>query len=403
MPMKIPKTERGTRPGSMEAHLTHICWIILSVFLNDVLAGDWSVNVPSQICAVKNSSVVLPCSYDFPQSRDGQEIQVKSEMWCLGNERCITPRYVYHSAGILLEPSYQSRVEYLGQIGSKNCSLKISGLQESDSGTYVFYLITNHTTEKMPAQRGLQLLVSGSSSDLPVLAGPSPVTAEGESVSLSCCSPDPNAEVLWFKSSSPEPKHRGAEWTISKATRDDSGEYYCQTTTKDQVKRSKTLVLDVQYPPQNTIISVSPQEETEAGRPLTLTCSSEANPPVLTYTWYKGEACGSKVDTSFHKSVQSSATEAGRGLTLSRINISSASNDLHCCVSRNRHGSQKSTIQVGTPSGDGTNSGGKMVLIGVTIAVLLAVIAIIAFIIKRRKKSSRNQSYALAPTASAEP
>lgn len=381
----------------METYITHICWMFVSVFLRGIIAGDWSVNVPLQICALKGSSVVLPCSYDFPQGRDGQEIQVKSEMWCLGNDRCITPRYIYHSAGILLEPSYRGRVEYLGNIGSKNCSLKISGLQESDSGTYVFYLITNHTTEKMPAQRGLQLLVSGSPSNISVLAGPSPVVVEGESVTLSCCILGPHDEVQWLKSSSSEPKHRGAEWTIRKAKDEDSGRYYCQVRTKDQVHKSQELLLDVQYPPRNIKISASPPVETEEGRPVTLNCSSEANPPVLTYNWYRGAACDSGADTSSYKSVQSSATVIGEGLTISRISVSSEPSEVHCCVSRNRHGSQRSSIQVGT------SSGGRMVLLGVTIAVLLAIIAIIAFVMKRRKKSSRNQSYALAPTTSAEP
>lgn len=70
-------------------------------------------------------------------------------------------RYVFHSAGILPDPSYQGRVEYFGQPGTNNCSLKISDLRQSDSGTYVFYLITDHPSEKMPAQSGIQLLVAG--------------------------------------------------------------------------------------------------------------------------------------------------------------------------------------------------------------------------------------------------
>lgn len=123
-----------------------------------------------------------------------QQYTVLSEMWCLGNGRCITPKYslrakkkknfpsvqqrirkilikrpnlflclsyVFHSAGILPEPSFQGRVDYLGRPGTKNCSLRISDLRESDSGTYVFYLITDHPTEKMPDQSGIQLLVAG--------------------------------------------------------------------------------------------------------------------------------------------------------------------------------------------------------------------------------------------------
>lgn len=70
-------------------------------------------------------------------------------------------RYVFHSAGILPDPSFVGRVEYFGQPGTNNCSLRISELRQSDSGTYVFYLITDHPTEKMPDQSGIQLLVAG--------------------------------------------------------------------------------------------------------------------------------------------------------------------------------------------------------------------------------------------------
>lgn len=70
-------------------------------------------------------------------------------------------RYVFHSDGILQDPAYNDRVEYLGAPASRNCSLKISDVRESDSGTYVFYVITNHPAQKMPEQSGVQLLVAG--------------------------------------------------------------------------------------------------------------------------------------------------------------------------------------------------------------------------------------------------
>lgn len=38
------------------------------------LASDWSVQLPvSPVCAVVGSSVVLPCSFDFPQSSNESE------------------------------------------------------------------------------------------------------------------------------------------------------------------------------------------------------------------------------------------------------------------------------------------------------------------------------------------
>ena len=69
--------------------------------------------------------------------------------------------YVYHSAGVSLDPAYSDRVKFLGQPGTKICSLQISGIRKSDGGAYVFYAIPSHPTQKMPPQTGVQLLVAG--------------------------------------------------------------------------------------------------------------------------------------------------------------------------------------------------------------------------------------------------
>ncbi|TDH12143.1 hypothetical protein EPR50_G00068000 [Perca flavescens] len=388
------------------------CWLLLTLSLKGIFAGDWSVGLPSSpICAVIGSSVVLPCSYDYPQSsnetkeegrlssqgggEEGQKYKVLSEMWCLEDSRCITPRYVFHSDGVFPDPSYQSRVEYLGQPGTKNCSLRISDLKQSDSGTYVFYLITSHPTQKMPEQSGTQLLVTDSSSAVTVSASPSSDITVGGALRLACCSPaaSPQARYRWYRSTSTSPKHTGQVWNISKVTSDESGSYYCQIQTGEKVQNSTMLLVDVEYSPQNTAVSVSPAGELQDGLPVTLTCSSDANPPVRTFTWYKGEACLSTADKSFHQARQSTATPTGRRPTLSRANITTQEYGQHCCVARNRHGSQTKAVTL-----QGPRATTPLMLIGVTIGVLLAIVAIVTILLTRRRKSSRHQSYVLTNT-----
>uniref|UniRef100_A0A8D0CQ84 B-cell receptor CD22 n=1 Tax=Sander lucioperca TaxID=283035 RepID=A0A8D0CQ84_SANLU len=264
----------------MGGRVAQSCWLLLTLSLKGILAGDWSVYLPSSpICAVIGSSVVLPCSYDYPQSsnetkeegrlssqgggEEGQKYKVLSEMWCLEDSRCITPRYVFHSDGVFPDPSYQSRVEYLGQPGTKNCSLRISDLKQSDSGTYVFYLITSHPTQKMPEQSGTQLLVTDSPSAVTVSASPSSAITEGGALRLACCSPaaSPQARYRWYRSTSTSPRHIGQVWNISEVTSDDSGSYYCQIQTGEKVQNSTVLLVDVEYSPQNTAVSVSPAGE----------------------------------------------------------------------------------------------------------------------------------------------
>ncbi|XP_073728603.1 myelin-associated glycoprotein isoform X1 [Misgurnus anguillicaudatus] len=143
----------------MVANLLPGIWTLMS--LSGIFAADWMVRVPKDpVYAYVKSSVVLPCTFDYPESSDqGTALTVLSKMWCLNQSHCITPRYVYHSEGIFPEPSYQGRVKFLGQKGNKNCSLKISDLRSEDSGVYVFRFITNHK-EKLPGQKGVTLHVT---------------------------------------------------------------------------------------------------------------------------------------------------------------------------------------------------------------------------------------------------
>ncbi|XP_063055515.1 programmed cell death protein 1-like isoform X2 [Engraulis encrasicolus] len=127
------------------------------------LCASWVVKMPTgPLKALVNSSIVLPCSYDYPEQfcpAMNRTCEVLSEMWCLNQESCITQRYVHHSAGIFPEPAYAGRVTYLGTLGSRNCSLRISELRASDSGVYVFRFITEHPAAKLPGQRGIRLVV----------------------------------------------------------------------------------------------------------------------------------------------------------------------------------------------------------------------------------------------------
>ncbi|XP_029694114.1 sialoadhesin-like isoform X1 [Takifugu rubripes] len=400
----------------METSLS--CWLLLTLCLKSTLAGDWSVQLPVRpVCAVVRSSVVLPCSFDFPQSSnesekvggllaqdDGGEVQqykVLSEMWCLGNSRCVTPKYVFHSAGILLDPSFMGRVEYFGQPGTNNCSLRISDLRQSDSGTYVFYLITDHPTEKMPDQSGIQLLVavSDSSGAVTVAAGPSSRVTEGEALRLACCSPAAGQRVdyTWFKSAAVGPGHPGQVWNISQATSADSGGYVCQTRTGDQAQNSTVLNIEVEYSPRDTAVSVSPV----GGRlPVTLTCTSDANPPVRAFAWYRGAACQPSADKSSHPARWSTADPAGTGRTFSTSNIPAEEYGEHCCVAGNRHGSQTDTVTLRSPRTitPSDSSESRLLPIGVGVGVLLVVVAVAVCVITRKQKSTRQSSYVLAQT-----
>ncbi|KAG5278050.1 hypothetical protein AALO_G00094640 [Alosa alosa] len=71
-------------------------------------------------------------------------------------------------------------------------------------------------------------------------------------------------------------------------TYEDEGNYTCAVRGHEG-HPSPAHMLNVQYSPRNTVVSRNPSNETLEGDSVTLTCSSDANPPVENYTWFKDQ------------------------------------------------------------------------------------------------------------------
>ncbi|XP_064176114.1 B-cell receptor CD22-like, partial [Anguilla rostrata] len=125
-----------------------------------------------------------------------------------------------------------------------------------------------------------------------VSVSPSGEIVEGSSVTLTCSSDanPPAQRYTWYKNNSAVSSETGGpedSYTIKNITLQDAGEYYCAAGNGIGTKRSPPNRLDVKYPPKSVSVSVSPSGEIEEGSSVTLTCSSDANPPVKRYTWYQ--------------------------------------------------------------------------------------------------------------------
>ncbi|XP_061111005.1 B-cell receptor CD22-like [Conger conger] len=162
---------------------------------------------------------------------------------------------------------------------------------------------------------------------------------EGSSVALTCSS-DANPPVnryTWLKGNRTVSSETGgpeARYTIKYITQQDAGEYYCEAGNWIETHRSPPKFLDVQYSPKNTSVSVSPSGEIVEGSSVTLTCSSDADPPVQNYTWFKKNETG--------------VWQAGSGQSLNFSNFRSWNSGQYYCVSENKHGAQNSTALLAT-------------------------------------------------------
>ncbi|XP_076118420.1 uncharacterized protein LOC143099218 [Alosa pseudoharengus] len=87
------------------------------------------------------------------------------------------------------------------------------------------------------------------------------------------------------------------------------------------------MTLSVVFPPKNTSVSIRYGVEVNRGSSVTLTCSSDANPPVENYTWFK----------------VNESTPVGSGQQYNITNITSEDGGQYYCEARNKYGAENST------------------------------------------------------------
>ncbi|KAL7883514.1 hypothetical protein SRHO_G00011720 [Serrasalmus rhombeus] len=124
-----------------------------------------------------------------------------------------------------------------------------------------------------------------------VFSRPSGGILEGRSVTLTCSS-DANPPVesyTWFKRSGTEDSQiwTGQNYTIEYISVEDSYKYKCRASNRHRSVFSEYTPLDILYGPKRVQVSSKPFGGIMEGGSMTLTCSSEANPSVKSYTWFK--------------------------------------------------------------------------------------------------------------------
>ncbi|XP_029354670.1 B-cell receptor CD22-like isoform X2 [Echeneis naucrates] len=190
---------------------------------------------------------------------------------------------------------------------------------------------------------------------------PSAEMVEGSSVTLTCSSDaNPAANITWYKEK--QILFQGAEgvYRFPSIRPEDGGFYYCKCQNEYGQNKSESLHIDVQYPPKNILVSVSPSAEMVEGNSVNLSCSSDAN-PAADYTWYKeGE---------------DSPKASGQIFTITDLRPEHSGN--YYCVAKNTRGPgsslfNKTALMV-------SREAWKSVAIGTILALLFAIILLSIF------------------------
>ncbi|KAL6482108.1 hypothetical protein MHYP_G00101880 [Metynnis hypsauchen] len=201
----------------------------------------------------------------------------------------------------------------------KNNQLHLQTVSSEDAGSYSC------------AGRGSQHLHSTAHSlrvryppkRVSVSISPSGEIVEGSSVTLTCSSDGypPVKIYTWFKGSTPVGE--GKTYSIPNIRSEDSREYTCQSRNDHGERRSTAVYLNVLYPPKNVSVFISSSGHILVGFSVNLTCSSDGNPPVQNYTWFK----------------EGGTSPVGSGHSYSPLQSGS-----YYCEAQNQHGAQRSDL-----------------------------------------------------------
>uniref|UniRef100_A0A3B4C815 Ig-like domain-containing protein n=1 Tax=Pygocentrus nattereri TaxID=42514 RepID=A0A3B4C815_PYGNA len=113
----------------METLRKFYLFFVISV---SVAKGDsWHLEVPPSVVGLEGSCVVIPCLLSYP-GPDRKASDLTGIWFTDSNE------IVYHSSTTKISTNFQHRTSLLGELRHRNCSLKISPLQHTDSGPFTF-------------------------------------------------------------------------------------------------------------------------------------------------------------------------------------------------------------------------------------------------------------------------
>ncbi|XP_073670618.1 B-cell receptor CD22-like [Paramisgurnus dabryanus] len=252
--------------------------LIVLFMIHGVYSADdgWGVNYSSSsICALKGSTVIINCTYKYPTGH-----QIMKVFWT----KAVVRQQKNYFTDLSDDSEYSQRIQYLGD-KHHDCTMRLTDVRQTDSHKYYFRFITDKPDVKWFGVPGVTLNIT----DLQVESSGERVT-EGHSVTLTCksrCSLTDRSTFIWFKNtqSLSERTDRNNQLILQSVRREDAGNYSC--AVQGHKLTSPHQYLNVIYAPDKPVISINPSGEIMEGDSVTLICSSDANPPVQIYTWFK--------------------------------------------------------------------------------------------------------------------
>ncbi|KAI4879309.1 hypothetical protein NFI96_021626 [Prochilodus magdalenae] len=270
------------------------CLVLQAVWWELIESEEWSVTMPLEISVLSKSCAVIPCTFTRPPSHKPSDI-----IWYSYSSTKYPIVYSKKPEDII-EP-FRGRTEFVGDVESGNCSLRINYVLPAMNEYYLYPWVDAHVVQHKFYHTTVKLKVQVSTAEtIPaVQLAVEGTPKEGETLRVSC-------SVVHTCPSSPPTLSFGDTTGDIQRNQTDLGQGYWRAENtisfparvSDQGKTVGCWVghpgwavvpswveINIHYAPRSVHVSAESSMALVGGN-ITLECRSEANPPAYSFLWY---------------------------------------------------------------------------------------------------------------------
>ncbi|KAJ8358220.1 hypothetical protein AAFF_G00022290 [Aldrovandia affinis] len=348
-----------------------LCNLVISCcLLSDALCSDWSVWMPRSIEALHGSCVLIPCAFEVHVGQRAKLKRPVNGVWRKGSQ--------WFQGSII-------QGEIVGDLMQKNCTTILDNIPINYTDNYYFRIESGFNFTFATA-----VAINVIASPPKPWVTPMSEVSEGTPLNLTCSAPAPcprlpptltwappglgdSVDRLLANPDGTKSASSTLSFTASRLYhhwRIACGAVYPLQLGGGSMRAEDAVILNVLYSPENTSALLSPSGWVPKGTNITLTCTSDGNPQVAHYTWFR--ARGSEVTAvGWEKKLTFSMAEDLGGLYL--------------CEAQNPHGRQNSTTVQLTVKGVGVT----LWMWGVMVGGALLLCSLLTLCMCRLRKSSK--------------